>query len=80
MITTITAIGNSQGIRIPKLLLNESELGDTVELVVKKGEIKILPASKIKKKTVKDTLLLSEETLGADWNRPEEDEAWQNLQ
>jgi antitoxin component of MazEF toxin-antitoxin module len=78
MITTITSIGNSQGIRIPKLLLNESELGETVELVVKKGEIRILAASK--KQTVKDTLVLSEEALGVDWNKSEEDKAWQSLQ
>ncbi len=27
-----------------------------------------------------DTALLSETALGEDWNRPEEDEAWQHLQ
>lgn len=80
MITTITSIGNSQGIRIPKLLLNESELGDRVELIVKKGEIRILPAPIEKEKEVKDTLLLSEDALGVDWNRHEEEEAWQSLQ
>ncbi len=29
---------------------------------------------------VSDTALLSEAALGEDWNRPEEDEAWQHLQ
>jgi len=29
---------------------------------------------------VADTALLSEAALGEDWNRPEEDEAWQHLQ
>ena len=79
MITTIIAIGNSKGIRIPKLLLDESGLDNEVELEVKKGEIKILPA-KLKRNIVNDTLLLSEKSLGIDWNRPEEDEAWKNLQ
>lgn len=79
MVTTLIAIGNSRGIRIPKLLINESGLGDTVELVVKKGEIKIIPAS-IKKTSAKDTLALSEKLLHADWSRPEEDKAWENLQ
>ena len=79
MITTIISIGNSRGIRIPKLMLEESGLNNKVELEVKKGEIKIVPA-KIKKKTVNDTLLLSETLLGTDWNRPEEDEAWKSLQ
>lgn len=27
-----------------------------------------------------DTILLSEPALAKDWNRPEEDEAWQHLQ
>lgn len=79
MITTLIAIGNSRGIRIPKLLLNESGLGDQVELQVKKGEIKIKSAPVVST-PVKDTLLLSEEILGFDWNRPEEDKAWASLQ
>ena len=29
---------------------------------------------------VSDTALLSEAALGQDWNRPEEDQAWQHLQ
>jgi len=79
MITTIIDIGNSRGIRIPKPLLAESGLGEQVELQVKKGEIKIIPAT-IKVKFIADTLLLSEKTLAADWDRPEEDEAWASLQ
>ena len=79
MITTIIPIGNSRGIRIPKLLLDESGLDNEVELEVKKGEIRIVPA-KIKKNTVNNTSLLSEKSLGTDWNRPEEDKAWKSLQ
>ena len=79
MITTIIDIGNSRGVRIPKPLLNESGLGDEVELKVKKGEIRIVPVS-LKKHSTEDILLLSEKTLGADWNKPEEDKAWTNLQ
>ncbi len=79
MITTIISIGNSRGIRIPKLMLDESGLDNDVELEVKKGEIRIAPV-KLKKNIVSDTLLLSERSLGTDWNRPEEDEAWKNLQ
>jgi hypothetical protein len=29
---------------------------------------------------ISDTALLSEEVLGEDWLRPEEDDAWQHLQ
>lgn len=79
MITTLIAIGNSRGVRIPKLLLNESGLENEVELQVKKGEIRIIAVPK-KNKSSEDILLLSEETLAADWNKPEEDEAWASLQ
>lgn len=79
MITTIIEIGNSKGIRIPKPLLNESGLGDQVELQVKKGEIKIVSAP-AKDKSIASTLLLSENVLATDWNRTEEDEAWASLQ
>lgn len=79
MLTTLIAIGNSRGVRIPKPLLNESGLGDKVELQVKKGEIRIVAAPK-KNASAKDILLLSEKSLGADWNKPEEDAAWSSLQ
>ena len=79
MITALIPIGNSRGVRIPKLLINESGLGDQVELQVKKGEIRII-AVPIKDTSVVATQLLSEKILGADWNRPEEDNAWESLQ
>lgn len=79
MITTFIAIGNSRGVRIPKPLLNESGLKNEVELIVKKGEIRIIAAPS---KMTGDTgsLLISEKTLGTDWNRTEEDKAWKSLQ
>lgn len=79
MITKLIEIGNSRGIRIPKPLLNESGLGDQVELKVKKGEIRII-AAVVKSNKVTETQLLSEKTLATDWNRPEEDKAWASLQ
>jgi len=42
--TRIVKIGNSQGIRIPKLLLNQAELGEEVELEVQDGQIVVRPA------------------------------------
>ena len=77
MITTIIDIGNSRGIRIPKPVLNESGLEKEVELQVKKGEIRIIAAPARK---VSETMKLSEKTLAADWDKPEEDEAWASLQ
>ena len=79
MITTLIAIGNSRGVRIPKPLITESGLGYQVELQVKMGEMRIIAAPK-KDTSVADTLLLSEKVLTRDWNRPEEDKAWASLQ
>lgn len=79
MITTLIAIGNSRGVRIPKPLLWESGLDGEVELRAKKGEIRIL-AARVKKSSAKDTMSLSEKVLGVDWNKPEEDKAWESLQ
>ena len=39
----IVKIGNSQGIRIPKLLLEQAELGEEVELEVRGGQLVIRP-------------------------------------
>ena len=39
MITRIVKIGNSQGIRIPKIMLEQSGLTDEVELEVKKDQL-----------------------------------------
>ncbi len=46
MRTNIIRIGNSQGIRIPKLLLEQSHLGMEVELEVEDEKIVIRSASK----------------------------------
>lgn len=50
-----------------------------IELRVKKGEIKIVPAP-VKDASVATTLLLSEKILTVDWDRPEENKAWVSLQ
>jgi len=39
----IVKIGNSQGVRIPRLLLGQLELGDEVELTVEEGQLVIRP-------------------------------------
>jgi antitoxin MazE len=46
MKTRIIAIGNSQGIRIPKVLLEQSGLGEEVELEVRDSQIVIRPAER----------------------------------
>lgn len=44
----VIRIGNSQGIRIPKPLLEQSGIGDLVELVVQEGQICIRPAHRVR--------------------------------
>lgn len=39
----IVKIGNSQGVRIPKFLLGQLELGEEVELTVEEGQLVIRP-------------------------------------
>lgn len=41
MRTRIIKIGNSQGVRIPKLLLEQAGLGEEVELVVQDSQVLI---------------------------------------
>ncbi len=78
MNTTIISIGNSRGVRIPKPLLEESELDNNVVITAKRGEIRITAAKK--PRVISETMLLSEEALAKDWLRPEEDKAWAHLQ
>jgi len=49
MRTNIIRIGNSQGIRIPKILLKQSRLGTEVEMVVENERIVIRSASRPRK-------------------------------
>lgn len=44
--TRIIRIGNSQGVRIPKVLLDQAQLGDEVELEVGEGQIVIRPVAR----------------------------------
>lgn len=78
MRTSIITIGNSKGVRIPKPLLEESGLSETVEMKATKGKISIVAVKPDKK--ISETALLSEKVLARDWLRPEEDTAWASLQ
>jgi antitoxin MazE len=46
LLTRIVRIGNSQGVRIPKPLLEQAGLGECVDLLVEEGQITIRPASR----------------------------------
>jgi antitoxin component of MazEF toxin-antitoxin module len=78
MRTTIVAIGNSKGIRLPKVLLEESGISKNVEVKVIRGGLRITPIAN-NKNIANETMRLSEKILSKDWSRPEEDKAWANL-
>ena len=46
--TRIVRIGNSQGVRIPKPLLEQAGIEDRVELEVQDGQISIRPARHVR--------------------------------
>jgi antitoxin MazE len=46
--TRVIRIGNSQGIRIPKLLLDQLNLGEEVELEVQENQLVVRSASSIR--------------------------------
>lgn len=78
MQSTIIQIGNSKGVRLPKEVLILSGIKKDIEIRVKKGEIKIVPA---KKKIGKQGFAeASEASFAKDWLRPEEEEAWKIYQ
>jgi antitoxin component of MazEF toxin-antitoxin module len=78
MKASIISIGNSKGIRIPKVLLEESGINNEVEIKASKGILRITPIKSVPKKA-NETALLSETALRRDWDKPEEDKAWANL-
>jgi antitoxin component of MazEF toxin-antitoxin module len=78
MQSTIIQIGNSKGVRLPKDMLTLSGIKKDIEIRVKKGEIKIVPAKK--SKNVNEFAAASEASFAKDWLRPEEEEAWKIYQ
>ncbi len=82
MKTSIVTIGNSQGIRIPKILLEQSKLSGEVELEVKGESIVILPARKPRQNWDEEfqTALTEdgeEEMLGGDVLNNFDEEEWE---
>ncbi|CAN5665925.1 hypothetical protein BH24ACI1_BH24ACI1_14360 [soil metagenome] len=82
MKTSIVTIGNSQGIRIPKILLEQSKLSGEVELEVKGESIVILPARKPRQNWDEEfqTALAEdgeEEILGGDVQNNFDEEDWE---
>ena len=78
MQSTIIQIGNSRGVRLPKDVLILSGINKNIEIKVKRGEIKIVPAKD--DNGTDDFAIVSEESFAKDWLRPEEEEAWKVYQ
>lgn len=76
MKTALIAIGNSKGIRLPKVLLEESGIVNRVEIKVLDSGLLVVPIEDV---NVSETSRLSEAALSKDWAKPEEDAAWANL-
>lgn len=86
MKTQIVKIGNSQGIRIPKIILEESRIGNEVELVVEHEQIIIRSAKKARSgweaafRTLAkngDDKLLDEENLSKQSSWDDEEWEWE---
>jgi len=71
-------IGNSRGIRIPKVMLKESGIKNDVEIKVTPTGLKITPLKKSKRE-ISETVALSQRALAREWDTPEEDTAWAYL-
>lgn len=76
MKTALIAIGNSKGIRLPKVLLKESGITNRVEIKVLDNGLLVVPIQDV---DLSETARLSEGLLSKDWAKPEEDAAWANL-
>ena len=63
----LVRIGNSRGVRLPKAVIAEANLGDEVELVVRKGEVVIKRVRKVREGWAEDARrMVTEERRPAD--------------
>ena len=82
MVATIQKWGNSQGLRFPKVLLEEAriQLGEEVRLFVEDGRIVVEPVRRIRGRYKLEDLLADyldgEDRDIADWGEPVGDEVW----
>ena len=80
MKTNIVTIGNSQGIRIPKILLEQSKLSGEVELEVKGDSIVILPARRPREnwdEAFKQAADGTDELIGGEAENRFDEEEWE---
>jgi antitoxin MazE len=80
MKTQIVTIGNSKGVRIPKILLEQSKLSGDVELEVRGESIVILPCKKPREnwdEAFKKANASDEEIIGGDVQNDFDEEEWE---
>lgn len=80
MTTTIQKWGNSQGVRIPKILLDTVKWSDNeqIMIVVDDGKL-IIEKAKNKRKNIKELFANYEgdyKPIEVDWGEPEGEEIW----
>ena len=80
MMTTIQKWGNSQGVRIPKILLDTVNWSENEEIViiVENGKL-VMEKAKGKRKNIKELFKDYEEDykpINVDWGEPEGEEIW----
>lgn len=80
MKVNLIRIGNSKGIRIPKPLIEQCGIGETVEITVRGNVLEVSPARKIRegweesfKEMARrgDDVLLDGEEEASDWDKAE---------
>lgn len=79
MVTTIQKWGNSQGIRIPKFLLDAVNWSENEEIEVRAEEDKIIIQKTEKRKNIMELFNDCEETyerVEVDWGETTGDEIW----
>ncbi|KQV07595.1 AbrB/MazE/SpoVT family DNA-binding domain-containing protein [Leifsonia sp. Root112D2] len=73
----IVRIGNSQGVRIPRALLESARLRGDIEMSIVDDGILLSPV--FEPDSGLSLLFMSQSAL-SDWEKPEEDAAWAGLQ
>ena len=82
MITNIVKWGNSQGIRIPKSMLDELHWSENenILIIIDKGKLVIEKTKKKEDKKIIEALFKENdekyEPVDIDWGEPEGDEIW----
>jgi len=82
MVTKVQKWGNSQGLRLPKQVLEDAQIsvGDDVDVTTQDGFIVIAPVKRVRgKRSLQDLVALipkDYEPAEVDWGEPVGKEAW----